>query len=408
MHQPPDKINQGHHTSYKWIVIGLFALCNSSGFMITTVIGILLPSIANDLSLTPTEQGMLGSAPFLANVALTIVLTWWASRFPPKLLTSLTMVFSTFLLFFQGITPNFMGLLLARLLFGITTIMREPARALLIRQWLAQREVNLAGSIFNLSFGIVVGGGLFVAPLLLKLLDNEWRLVMHSSALLFLILSILWIIFGKENRTKPTTNQSSYGETISFRDVFCRIEVWLAGIGMFGAIIAWTSFNSFLPTLLLRSSQISLEISGLIIAIYILVGGVSGVLLSYRSRSINWKLMLTVSSLMMTITYFYMTYPLPVVILILLAIVNGTCWGFFPLLYMIPFHIKNMKPRSIAISVAIFMTMNALGSSIGPTLTGFLEESTGSLTIALRIISISPFTLIITGFLLKPPITSDH
>ena len=70
--------------SYKWLVYGLFVTCNTFGFLVANTIGILLPSISADLHLTPTQQGMLSSAPYWANVVLMIIIALWVSQFAPK------------------------------------------------------------------------------------------------------------------------------------------------------------------------------------------------------------------------------------------------------------------------------------------------------------------------------------
>ncbi|MEC8890985.1 MAG: hypothetical protein VX426_04550, partial [Chloroflexota bacterium] len=67
---------------------------------------------------------------------------------------------------------------------------------------------------------------------------------------------------------------------------------------------------------------------------------------------------------------------------------------------MVPFHLEGIRPREIAVAVAVVMSMASLGSSIGPTLTGYLQETQGSLQVALRIISLSPLTLVVAGALL--------
>ena len=162
------------------------------------------------------------------------------------------------------------------------------------------------------------------------------------------------------------------------------------------------SFNSFLPTLFVDFYDISLSKSGLIIALYILPGGFSGLtfgLLSKSSRSRSGILM--ISGIIISMSFLSMTLIDSYHLLIGIAIINGIAWGFFPLLFMVPFHIKNIRPREIAVSSATVMTMAAVGSSIGPTLTGFLQESLGSLEISLRFMAFSPLTLFIAGFLLR-------
>ena len=76
--------NQEKSSSYRWVVYGLFVICNTFGFLVANTIGILLPSITADLNLSPTQQGMLSSAPYWANVVLMIIIALWVSQFPPK------------------------------------------------------------------------------------------------------------------------------------------------------------------------------------------------------------------------------------------------------------------------------------------------------------------------------------
>ena len=130
---------------YRWVVYTLFVMCNIMGFLIANTIGILLPSITSDLGLTPIQQGMLSSAPFWANVGLMIIIAVWVSRYAPKMLTLVTVVLGGALILVQAWAQGFFGIFVGRLLFGVTMIAREPARSLLIRQWIPQKEVNHAG-----------------------------------------------------------------------------------------------------------------------------------------------------------------------------------------------------------------------------------------------------------------------
>ena len=87
--------------------------------------------------------------------------------------------------------------------------------------------------------------------------------------------------------------------------------------------------------------------------------------------------------------------------LIGLAILNGMGWGFFPILYMVPFYLKGVQPRGIAIAGAVVMSLDHLGSVFGPMVTGYMQETIGSLQISMRIISLAPITLVLSAFLLR-------
>ena len=155
---------------YRWVVFSAFIGSNTAGFLIANTIGILLPSISEEISLSPGQQGILSSAPFWANLTLMIVISWWTSRYPPKILVSITIVMGAIFLFMQGWAPTFLALFVGRLLFGATMIAREPARSLLIKQWIPQRETNMAGGISNLFFGVIVSSGFLLTP---KILSEE-------------------------------------------------------------------------------------------------------------------------------------------------------------------------------------------------------------------------------------------
>ena len=394
--------NQEKSSSYRWVVYGLFVICNTFGFLVANTIGILLPSITADLNLSPTQQGMLSSAPYWANVVLMIIIALWVSQFPPKILALVTVLLGGVLVLMQAWSQSFIAIFVARLLFGVTMIAREPARALLIRQWIPQNQVNHAGGISNLFFGIMVSGGVLMMPVLLNYFGGNWRNVMITFAFIFFALALVWGIFGKENPIAQETSDKSTNEVEIFKRVLSFKDVWFAGIGFMGALMSFASFNSFLPTLFVDFYDISLSKSGLIIALYILPGGFSGLtfgLLSKSSRSRSGILM--ISGIIISMSFLSMTLIDSYHLLIGIAIINGIAWGFFPLLFMVPFHIKNIRPREIAVSSATVMTMAAVGSSIGPTLTGFLQESLGSLEISLRFMAFSPLTLFIAGFLLR-------
>jgi predicted MFS family arabinose efflux permease len=133
--------------------MGIWLTASVCGFMVMATIGTLLPAISRELGLSPFQQGMLGSASYWGNLALAIPMSWWTSRFAPKILTTVTMVLGTLSLLAQAVAPVFAILILGRVAFGITVIARQPARAFLTQQWFPARHVVLINSISNLMFG---------------------------------------------------------------------------------------------------------------------------------------------------------------------------------------------------------------------------------------------------------------
>ena len=64
------------YPTYRWVLICLYLMSNVSAQMVINTLGILLPSITASLDLSPSEQGLLGSAPFWSTIALAIPIAW--------------------------------------------------------------------------------------------------------------------------------------------------------------------------------------------------------------------------------------------------------------------------------------------------------------------------------------------
>ena len=103
------------YSNYRWTVMGIWLFSSVSSFMVLNTLGILLPAISADLSLSPSQQGLLGSASHWGNIALAIPLSWATSRLSPKWLTAGALAMATACLFLQSWAPVFIVLLAGRL-----------------------------------------------------------------------------------------------------------------------------------------------------------------------------------------------------------------------------------------------------------------------------------------------------
>ena len=390
--------------SHRWTILGLLLFASVAAFMMAITVGILLPSISVDLDLRPTQQGFLGSSAFLGNLFLALPLSWWTSQFRPKILTTTTLTIGALLLAVQGWSPNFGVLLIGRLGFGITTMAREPARALLMHQLFAPREFIIINSVYNAMFGLVVGGGLAVTPFVLIAFGNSWRPVMLTFCGLMAVLTVLWIVIGRERPSDQEGSRGLAGQLEVLTRVLSYRDLWIAGIGFAGATVGWASFLSFYPTLMLNSYDMSLKWSGAILGLGILIGGFSGIALSYTTIMLSparRKNLIQILGVMMAVTYFVMIRLDSVPALFLVSAVNGIGWGFWPILSSVPFYIPGIRPREVAIGTSLVMTMSSLGTFTGPTVTGILQDRTGDLHLALTIACFAPLSLVFAGTLLR-------
>ena len=390
------------YSRYRWTVMVVWLFSSVSSFMVLNTLGILLPAISADLDLSPSQQGLLGSASHWGNIALAIPLSWATSRLSPKWLTAATLLMATGCLFLQSWAPVFIVLLAGRLLFGISNIAQMPARVLLTRQWFPPREVIYLNGLSNVLFGLVVGGGLVLAPVILDLTNGDWRATLRIFGLYFAGITLLWTLVGRERTNVADQDVVAEKGLDVVKGALGHRDLWIGGLGFAGATMSFGAFLAFYPTLMLEEFDISLRLSGMILALGVVVGGIGGIGIAWAAsthgREGNY---LQVLGILMIGTNLGMVLTGSVPALFVLSFFNGVAWAFFPILVTIPFHLPGIKPRELAVAFAFTMMMTSVGTSLGPLFTGYLQEGLDDLKMALFLISFTSISLILAGSTLR-------
>ena len=389
---------------YRYVVLGTLGIANLFSFMLVTTLGVLLPSISNDLGLSPSQGGWLGSSALFANLIFSVPMSIFLTRFNPKVLISVTLLLGTGFIFMQSWAPVFAVLLLARFLFGVAVLAREPARNILFAQWFPRKEIMLANSIYSATFGLALTTGFLLTPFLLVWFDDSWRMALMVYGFIFTGIVGAWQLLGRQRKTAAYRKLEGLGARPPLRNVLRHSDIWYVGIGMLGVSINWNSMITFWPTLMLEEYQMPLTTSGSIQAITGVVGAIGGVLAAmYIAKRDIRKPVVAVSGLLTVLSSLGMVSTGSVPLLIPLFLVNGMGSLFYPVIMTIPFELPGIKPREIAVAAAAIMMCAWLGGVIGPVSAGFLQEATGDLATSLAITSLFGLTMVGTGFMISRP-----
>ncbi len=383
---------------YRWVVICIYLIASVSAQMVINTLGILLPAITASLALSPGQQGILGSAPFWSTIALAIPIGWAGSRVSPKLLTAATLAGCALCLFMQSWAPVFAILLLGRMLFGIGTIAQQPARAMLTRQWFLPREVVLVNGLSNVFFGLVVGGGLALSPVLLILLGDDWRGTLRVFGFYYVGMMVLWSLLGRDRAAGNSSAGESQPLIPLLRSALNHRDLWICGGGFAGATMAFSAYLAFYPTLMLEEYNVSLRVSGLALALDVVLGGIGGLAIGYYAAA--WQKegrFLQALGILMVGSFLGMILSGSVAMIYTMSIINGIAWTFFPILITVPFNLRGIQPRQLAVAFSFTMMLISAGQALGPLFIGFLEEATGNLKLAMFIASFTPLSLVIAG-----------
>ena len=397
MQQTPSIPVTGYPT-YRWVVVSLYMLATVSSQMVMITLGILLPSISADLSLSPAQQGLLGSISYWAPIILAVPIGWAGSRMSPKWLTFATLAGGTLCLFVQSWAPVFAVLLAGRLLFGITTVAQQPARAVLTRQWFPLGEVIVVNGLSNVFFGIVVGGGLAVAPMILALTGDDWRTTIQVFGVYYGAVGLAWLLLGRDRVTGETITTANQKALDMLRGAIRYKDLWIGGMGFCGATMSFGTFLTFYPTLMLDDYGVSEKLSGGVLALDVILGGIVGIVVGYVAAATQTEgRFLQVLGILMIGSFVGMISTGWIPAMFLFGAINGLAWAFFPILITVPFTLRGIQTRELAVAFSITMMWVSMGIALGPLITGYLQELTGSLKLSMFIISFGPVTLILAG-----------
>ena len=387
-------------TNYRFVIIIAMMLPHVFGFIILESLGLMLPSINREFHLSPTEEGILGSAPRIGMMILALPAGLWFSKLNAKHVTTITFILGALLVLLQGWSPIFAVLLLARALYGISMVVREPVRAMLVRQWALPREVVTINALSNMLWGVTAVGFLLV-PLLLRALDDDWRTTFYIFAAGILGLTLIWHILGKE-RISPQYQADMLAQTQSpISSIFRYRELWFLAFGVLGNAAAWSAFAVFWPSLMLEKFGLSELTSGSIIAIGGGVSAFAGIGVGLLTNKIGKKrVILWWCGVGMAATQVGFLWTGSFGWLFLITAVNGVAWSHFPIVLTIPFQLPNIKPREIATAIGFLETAVWAGALVGPILTGALEDFALDPRLALMVTAAMPISLSIAAMLL--------
>jgi len=358
-------------------------------------LGIMLPSITQDLNISPVQAGVLGSAFFLGSASTSLPASVWMSKYSPKTVTTIALLLAALFMMLQGWSPTFMFLLLGRFLFQVTMVTRMVGEAIVIQQWFSTTKIALVVSI---TVGIFSSGQLIGIATMTFLMDSlgGWRNVYYVFGVLMIITSVYWILVGRDNIS--TKDQDRLDDGSPLQILRKRKILWVIAVAPSGAAAAFASVITFWPTYALNSLPLSLEEIGLLLTLFPFGGMIAAFVGGPLSDKIRQrKILIWGPGVLLPIIYLFLfTSDSILIVGILLFAAGWNAMIWVPIIRTIQYDL-GLKPRETAVSLGLFMTMMPIGGALGPPIVGAIEEIYGSLQYGLITISFLPLTLLVGG-----------
>lgn len=339
-------------------------------------INALLPLIQQDLGLTDTQVGMLGSSVLLGMIAFVLPASYMADKWSKRgtiCAMGLTWSLGTILC---GLVPSAGMLVLGRFMVGGGNSSYAPASVSMLTDWFPKKSWGKVIGLYNTSYQIGISGGLVVTGLLAAAFG--WKTTFILIGIPSLVLSLFVLCIPEKKQTADTATAPKITVKEALRVITGNRTLMAVALGTTFMNIMATSFIMFSTIFFMREMNMDVTRAASILGGMGLTGFIAmplgGMLLDawYKrdQRSRGWFPALC---LVCSATFFALGYREHSLLLL-----TG---GFF-MLNMVPtcYHVITQEvvpARYKASSYGSLVIFLQIGGAIGSTLTGFLSQKYG-------------------------------
>lgn len=243
-------------------------------FIDRTVISLAVVQMGKDLSLAPSDIGIVLSSFFIGYAFMQIPGGYLADRFGSrKVIITAVLAWSIFTAL-TGLAWSLASLILIRVLFGLGEGSYSPAAAKAISDYFPHKERTKAQSTMMSSNPIgLVAAPIICAPLLVAI---GWRYTFMLLAVLgIVVVFLVWKFFQKDTRNAEEMSKiAAQQEKGAYKELLRNSMIWKMVIIWFGISIAQWGLTAWMPTYLVQAKHINLTSAGFLTAVPALVTAV--------------------------------------------------------------------------------------------------------------------------------------
>lgn len=378
---------------YRWVICALLFFATTINYIDRGVIGILKPTLDQELGWTEVDYANIVTAfqvayalGYLFNGAL-------IDRIGVRFGYSLAVFVWSLAAMAHAFARSVLGFSIARFGLGISEGANFPACVKAVSEWFPRKERALATGLFNA--GSNVGALLtpLVVPLLLKYYDWEACFIWTGS------LGFLWLFFffpiyrSPEKHSRVSKEELAYIQSepadppakFSWFKLLRYRQTWAIVVGMFMSAPIWWFYLYWIPDFLYKEYHLQiLQLMAPLVTIYLMtdVGSIAGGWFSgwliNRGWSVNAarKTTLLICALCVVPVFLAAIVPNLWVATILIGLAASAHQGFSANLYTL---VSDMAPRKAVSSIVGLGGMaGAIGGMGIAQLAGYVLQWTGS------------------------------
>jgi nitrate/nitrite transporter NarK len=355
------------------LTVTLVVVCQGFNMLTLGGIALFLPLIREDLHIGFAQAGMLSAAATFTYAFGQIPAGYLADRFGPRRLFFIGVLGSTLLALNFGMIQSYPGALANQLVSGVFRALIFAPGLTLVASWFPPDRKATAMGVY------VIGGvsGNILLSLIGPFLVSRygWRPPFIAFATLGVCVAFVYFAFSKE---KPAAGPKHPVGVLDAFQLFRYPIMWVCAGIQFIRFGVTTSFNFWLPSLLVADRGLSLQAAGLITAMGAALTASSNPLGGYVSdRLRNPPLVIGGSLAVLACTSALLVAVDSIPILVLVIATNSIFLQFYfgPLFYV---PVEVLGQRVAGMSAGFSNTFANLGALVFAYSLGVVKDTAGS------------------------------
>jgi ACS family hexuronate transporter-like MFS transporter len=378
---------------FRWMILFMVFLATTINYVDRQVIGILAPTLKDEIGWNEIEYGYIITAfTFAYAIGLPLmgrIIDWIGT----KIGYAVCLTGWSFAAIGHAFARSVFGFGFARFSLGLFEAGNFPAAVKTVAEWFPKKERALAIGLFNAGTNV----GAIIAPLVVPWITLTWgwqEAFIFTGAIGLLWLALwFWLYEKPEKHIKVTEKELNYIQAdppdpqvkIPWRTLFKYRGTWAFAMGKMLTDPAWWFYLYWIPSFLYANYGLQLKDIGIpLIIIYVMadVGSIGGGWLSSFFIKHGWSInkarkitMLICASLVVPIMFASQVSHLWIAVA-LLSLATAAHQGWSANLFTT---VSDIFPRkAVASVVGLGGTFGAIGGMFIATATGFILEFTGS------------------------------